>query len=170
MVLDWISLNFIKFSSSITTDNYAAAAVLTYKTVIGFVKPVLLKGQVSSSVNDVMIIKCINIQGNIIWVSISSLLIKTSSFLNRVTSTLSKKVSTMIRKLRNSRVNKNKIKTINLYLLFQWGKIRNLPQRLRKIKCQRLESLDTETFSQDFTNKLKMNITRMRLFLQFLSI
>lgn len=68
MVLDLISLNFIKFSSSITTDNYAAAAVSTYKTVIGFVKPVLLKGQVSSSVNDVMITKCTNIPGNIIWV------------------------------------------------------------------------------------------------------
>lgn len=114
MVLDLISLNFIKFSSSITNNNYATVVISKFKTVTGFVKPVFLKGKISSSVKNVMIIKCINILSNIIWVSIFLPLIKTSSFLSQFFFTISRKKLTMIRNIMNPKVNKNKI-TVSLY-------------------------------------------------------
>ena len=162
MVKVLISLNSIKFSRSITTNNFATIVKSKYKIVIGFVKLANLMDKVSNSVKIVMTTNCINIQSNTIWALISLLLIKIFSHLTLFFSIISGKIFTMIKREKNLKFNKNKRKNFNLYLPYQCEKILNLHRQLHTLKCQKLELSGTEIFLQVFINKYKINITKMK--------
>lgn len=120
MVKDLAFLNFIKFNSSLTNNNFVTVVNIIFKTVTGFVKLVILKAKVSNSVKTVMTTKCSNIQRNIIWDLISLLWIKTCSIQILVFLIIEKKMLTITKKYQNFGFNRIKgIVRSNLTPIYQ---------------------------------------------------
>lgn len=136
MVKDLAFLNFIKFNSSLTNNNFVTVVNIIFKTATGFVKLVILKAKVSNSVKTVMTTKCSNIQRNIIWDLISLLWIKTCSIQILVFLIIEKKMLTITKKYQNFGFNRIKgIVRSNLTPIYQWGWILKLHQQLDSHKC-----------------------------------
>lgn len=134
MVKDLAFLNFIKFNSSITNNNFVTVVNIIFKTVTGFVKLVILKAKVSNSVKTVMTTKCSNIQRNIIWDLISLLWIKTCFIQILIFLITEKKMLT--KKYQN--FDSYKIKTVirnNLTHIYQCERVLKLHQQLDSHKC-----------------------------------